>query len=403
MKKSIMLTLIGLILISSTFFAIACTEEARICADGTYVVRNSDNNCEFEECPLIKIESKLLLRNSGIALYISDEIKETINVPIKIVVSEKESQTYGLIQIHNERFDLKNIYFDDNFTTFKADFYKNSVIAGNLELTKIDVNSIIAWNGAMNYQNKQFKIYSKLQLRELDKKEFRERAENYCENNITENCIDYKQAIENEDVNKMQELKLRICLNNPEDIRCKQELINYCTDNQDKNATFCNKTQIKEKVNYGLIISEVKQLAHKINSNIDINMNLAMQQTRKEFENRAKSVIENMQQMNKKIENTKKDLNTLMVRINAKIQNRINNNGDINANINVDLNADMNRDQNTNQYMNQERTQNRDTNQNTIQANASIGIQTSTPMAQATTQTNTQTNVDMNDTNGGYN
>lgn len=400
MKKSIILTLLGLILISSTFFAMACTEEARVCADGTYVVRNSDNNCEFEECPLIKIESKLLLRNSGIALHISDE--ETINLSTKIVVSEKESQSYGLIQIQNERFELKNIYFDNNYTTFKADFYTNSIILGNLELTKLDVNSTITWNGTMNYQNKEFKIYSKLQLREMNKNEFEEKAKNYCENNLTENCIIYEQAIENEDVNKIQELKLQICLNNPEDIRCKQELINYCTNNQDKNAIFCNKTQIKGKVNYGLIISEVKQLAHKINANMDIDMNTAIQQTRQEFENRARSLFENMQQINKKIENTKKDLNTLMVRINARIQNRINN-YDMNANANVDANVNANMNQNTNQDMNQERTQNRDPNQNSIQANANIGIQASTPMAQTTTQTNTQTNVDINDTNGGYN
>jgi len=30
---------------------VACTEEARICCDGSVVFRNSDNNCLFDPCP----------------------------------------------------------------------------------------------------------------------------------------------------------------------------------------------------------------------------------------------------------------------------------------------------------------------------------------------------------------
>jgi hypothetical protein len=31
--------------------SIFCTEEAKLCPDGSYVARNSSNNCQFDPCP----------------------------------------------------------------------------------------------------------------------------------------------------------------------------------------------------------------------------------------------------------------------------------------------------------------------------------------------------------------
>ena len=38
------------ILISSCTVPIACTEEAKMCPDGSFVARDHNNNCEFKEC-----------------------------------------------------------------------------------------------------------------------------------------------------------------------------------------------------------------------------------------------------------------------------------------------------------------------------------------------------------------
>ncbi|MCD4760022.1 hypothetical protein K8R33_03980 [archaeon] len=49
MKK--LLFLLTLIFISScTIQSQVCTEEAKMCSDGTFVARDSNNNCEFEPC-----------------------------------------------------------------------------------------------------------------------------------------------------------------------------------------------------------------------------------------------------------------------------------------------------------------------------------------------------------------
>jgi hypothetical protein len=57
--KYLYLSLILLILIlsgcSKNDNALMCTQEAKICSDGTAVGRNGSNNCEFNACPADKI------------------------------------------------------------------------------------------------------------------------------------------------------------------------------------------------------------------------------------------------------------------------------------------------------------------------------------------------------------
>jgi len=48
----ILLLILATIFISSCINEpLACTEEARMCEDGSYVARDHNNNCEFKECP----------------------------------------------------------------------------------------------------------------------------------------------------------------------------------------------------------------------------------------------------------------------------------------------------------------------------------------------------------------
>ncbi|MBT7238051.1 hypothetical protein HN865_04310 [Candidatus Woesearchaeota archaeon] len=49
----ILLLILATVLISSCMGEpLACTEEAKMCQDGTFVSRDSNNNCNFEECPV---------------------------------------------------------------------------------------------------------------------------------------------------------------------------------------------------------------------------------------------------------------------------------------------------------------------------------------------------------------
>jgi hypothetical protein len=43
-----------------------CTQEVKQCSDGTYVSRNADNNCSFNECPNNPLESKCTSTNGTI-------------------------------------------------------------------------------------------------------------------------------------------------------------------------------------------------------------------------------------------------------------------------------------------------------------------------------------------------
>lgn len=59
MKYVMILLLLTIVVVSAcakiSTSQVACTEEAKICNDGTSVVRDGNNNCEFPACPDMKI------------------------------------------------------------------------------------------------------------------------------------------------------------------------------------------------------------------------------------------------------------------------------------------------------------------------------------------------------------
>jgi len=67
----------------------ACTLEAKLCADGSAVGRNSDNNCEFDPCPNdISWDDAVKILNSGVVT----QVVQTHSLDVALMV--KNGTTY---------------------------------------------------------------------------------------------------------------------------------------------------------------------------------------------------------------------------------------------------------------------------------------------------------------------
>jgi hypothetical protein len=62
MKKelTILLIILSITLVGCQKDEVFCTEEAKICSDGSYVSRDSTNNCEFTPCPKTNFTKKVV-------------------------------------------------------------------------------------------------------------------------------------------------------------------------------------------------------------------------------------------------------------------------------------------------------------------------------------------------------
>ena len=106
---------------------VACAQDARQCPDGSYVARNPDNNCEFEECPAANntqnnsqqnLPQTLNIEISGFA-FAQKTIE--INVGDTVTWTNKDSVQHTVTSDSGSELDSsylsKNQQYSHTFTT----------------------------------------------------------------------------------------------------------------------------------------------------------------------------------------------------------------------------------------------------------------------------------------------
>jgi hypothetical protein len=143
---------------------------------------------------------------------------------------------YGLLFVDRGKYSLKNI--EASPEQFYAEIYEDSVLVGSVLLSRISTGESEVWAGPVTLHDKNYNAYYLQFKREFKEEEVKDKLKEYCEENpADEQCAEVDKCYADPSAEECQSLTVKYCLENLQDVRCKEFLKERCEE--DPTLEFC--------------------------------------------------------------------------------------------------------------------------------------------------------------------